>query len=71
VCVCIEDNGLGFDIDSAKAGRGLRHLRQRARGLHGEVDIDSQPGQGTRVSLYLPVDVTPDSAPQLTPALSS
>jgi len=67
VCVVIEDNGCGFDIHSAKIGRGLRHLRQRAKGLLGDLDIDSRPGQGTRVTLFLPIHISPP----LVPALSS
>jgi len=64
VCVRIEDDGRGFDIGAAQHGRGLRHLRQRAQQLHGALDISSQAGQGTRVTLLLPVSLTP-----LTPAL--
>jgi signal transduction histidine kinase len=58
VCVRIEDDGQGFDIDTATPGRGLRHLRQRAHQLHGALDIRSQAGQGTRVTLLLPVALT-------------
>lgn len=57
VCVRIEDDGQGFDIDHATPGRGLRHLQQRARQLHGALDIRSQAGQGTRVTLLLPVAI--------------
>jgi signal transduction histidine kinase len=67
VCVRIEDDGQGFDIGTSQHGRGLRHLRQRAQQLHGALDISSQAGQGTRVTLLLPVSLTP-LAP-LTPAL--
>ena len=31
---------------------GLRNLRQRASALGGRLDIESQPGQGTRVTLH-------------------
>jgi signal transduction histidine kinase len=55
VCVRIEDDGQGFDIDNATPGRGLRHLQQRASQLHGALDIHSQAGHGTRVTLLLPV----------------
>ena len=62
VCVHIEDDGKGFDIDTIAPGRGLRHLRQRAQKLNGDLDIHSQQGQGTRVTLLLPVHLMPGLA---------
>lgn len=53
--VCIADDGRGFDVTTTSTGRGLRHLRQRAAGLHGSVLIDSQRGLGTTVRLLLPI----------------
>ena len=59
VCVHIEDDGKGFDTGAAPTGRGLRYLKQRAQKLHGDLDIRSGAGQGTRVTLLLPVELTP------------
>jgi signal transduction histidine kinase len=53
--VCIADNGRGFDVAAPPAGRGLRHLSQRASSLHGSLMIDSHSGRGTTVRLLLPV----------------
>lgn len=53
VRVLIEDDGVGFDLSQVPAGRGLRHLRERAARLGGTLRVDSQPGQGTRVQLDL------------------
>lgn len=57
VRVLIADDGVGFDGegDSATRGRGLRHLRQRTARLGGQIEIESRPGGGTRVSLELPL----------------
>jgi signal transduction histidine kinase len=55
VRVLIEDDGNGFDPTQANSGRGLRHLVQRAARLGGGMVIDSAPGQGTRIGLYLPL----------------
>lgn len=55
--VCIADNGCGFDVGAMSAGRGLRHLSQRAASLHGSVLVESQPGKGATVRLLLPVVV--------------
>jgi signal transduction histidine kinase len=62
VCVHIEDDGKGFDTDAAPSGRGLRSLKHRAQKLHGDLDIQSEAGQGTRVTLLLPVQLAPGLA---------
>jgi two-component system sensor histidine kinase DegS len=58
--VAIEDNGIGFDRSAASMpsdGRhfGLVSMSERARLLHGELVIDSRPGNGTRISLIIPL----------------
>lgn len=55
VQVQIRDDGLGFDAAQAQPGRGLRHLNQRAQRLGGRIELVSEPGQGTLVTLCLPV----------------
>jgi signal transduction histidine kinase len=60
VCVHIEDDGKGFDTEAAPTGRGLRYLKQRAQRLNGDLAIHSQAGQGTRVTLLLPVQLMPE-----------
>jgi signal transduction histidine kinase len=70
VCVHIEDDGKGFDIGSTTQGRGLRHLRQRAQRLHGDLDIHSASGQGTRITLLLPVQLTSNLASGLAAGLT-
>jgi two-component system NarL family sensor kinase len=53
----IEDNGKGFDANDPefKAGMGLGNLRSRINFLNGKVEVDSHPGSGTLVSVYIPV----------------
>jgi two-component system NarL family sensor kinase len=56
----IADDGRGFTPDVAQAARddghlGLRVLADMAHDAGGRLDIDSQPGRGTRVSLEVPV----------------
>lgn len=57
VAVEIGDRGPGFDPASALAsGRlGLAFMRERVRLLGGSFDIDSTPGQGTRIRVRLPL----------------
>jgi signal transduction histidine kinase len=52
----VQDDGRGFS-NQAPAGYGLRNMRDRARLLGGQIAIDSQPGQGTTVTLTIPIEV--------------
>jgi len=53
--IVVQDWGTGFVPDSAAAGHyGLLGMRDRARLLGGRTEIESSPGTGTRVTLYLP-----------------
>jgi two-component system sensor histidine kinase DegS len=55
----VEDNGKGFDkatvLTDQQAGRGLRTLSERLQQIGGTVDIESTPGNGTRVSFSVPL----------------
>jgi len=52
----IHDFGAGFDPDGQKPNRyGLAGIRQRAKLAGGSATIDSAPGQGTTVSIRLPL----------------
>lgn len=53
--VVIADDGVGFDPAHVTWGRGLRHLSQRAARLGSTVEVHSEPGRGTQVSLVLPL----------------
>ena len=49
----VEDDGQGFDASAGSPGVGLRSVRARAQYLGGRLEVQSQPGQGTSVSLEL------------------
>jgi signal transduction histidine kinase len=55
----IEDDGAGFDVASVQApsesgrGLGLLGLRERMELLGGTVEVDSSPGDGTRVTFHM------------------
>ena len=53
----IEDNGKGFDASATEnaEGIGLKNIRTRIEYLKGTVDVDSTPGKGTLVALFVPV----------------
>ena len=60
VRISVVDEGQGFDpglFDGLDDGRhlGLRTMRERAESVGGTLTVESQPGQGTRVVLELPL----------------
>jgi len=52
----ISDNGRGFPVDAVRgpAHQGLRNMRARATGLGGRLEIESRPGDGTRIIVTVP-----------------
>jgi signal transduction histidine kinase len=58
----VEDAGRGFEaqpvLERQETG-GLSGMHERVRLLSGELEIDSAPGQGTRVFIRLPLDQEP------------
>jgi signal transduction histidine kinase len=55
VLVC--DEGIGFDMKKLKykSGLGIRSMEERANLLGGRLEIDSKPGEGTRIEARIPV----------------
>jgi signal transduction histidine kinase/ligand-binding sensor domain-containing protein len=52
----IKDNGAGFVRDAAKHGHyGLLGMQERAATIDGALELDSEPGRGTRVTLRVPL----------------
>lgn len=51
ISVVITDNGAGFNAATVKKGNGLINMEQRAEKVNGNYALESEPGQGTRVSL--------------------
>ena len=49
----IVDNGRGFDIRSGTDGNGLGNMARRAAAIGAALQIDSEPGRGTRVRVQL------------------
>jgi signal transduction histidine kinase len=51
----IEDNGIGFDMESVKKGLGLGSMRERAELSGGSFDIESVKGRGTVIRASWPI----------------
>ena len=53
----VHDDGRGFDVSKVREGVGLsRSIRGRMEEVGGRVAIDSRPGAGTEVRLWLPCE---------------
>ena len=58
----IEDDGLGFDVAAVnksydkRGSLGMVNLRERTELVNGLLNLDSAPGKGTRVQVYIPLD---------------
>ncbi len=57
VCLQVRDDGTGFDPRSAESGggMGLHSFAARAAKIGGRVTVESQPGQGTTVTVYVAI----------------
>lgn len=57
----IKDDGVGFDLDLVNAGYdsrgslGMVNMRERTELLTGYLKINSKPGKGTQIALYIPL----------------
>ena len=61
LALLVEDNGQGFDLKATttsragQRGMGLQTMRERLESLGGTLEIQSLPGQGTRLSAHMPL----------------
>jgi len=51
----INDDGTGIDASRLAAGNGLEGVQARARIFKGKTEIAGAPGQGTRITIELPI----------------
>jgi PAS domain S-box-containing protein len=60
ICITVQDNGQGFDIDKgafeSTQQYGLKMMRERAQQFEGTINLSSQPGQGTTIMVCVPLD---------------
>jgi len=55
-CLCIEDDGLGFDTVKRPGGIGLKNMESRCRLFNGTMYLETAPGKGCRVKVQLPIN---------------
>jgi signal transduction histidine kinase len=56
----VRDDGIGFEIPQREASIATQHfgilgMRERAAGLNGTLIMETQPGEGTTINLWLPL----------------
>ena len=60
ILLVVEDDGIGFcapDLANTLGSLGLLGMRERAQFCGGDVEISSSPGNGTTVTIRIPVDI--------------
>jgi signal transduction histidine kinase len=57
ITLSIKDDGIGFDTSQEIEGNGLKNMPRRAENILAKFDIRSKIGEGTTVSLTLPVPI--------------
>lgn len=66
ITLSIRDGGVGFDLERVRAhhgGLGLVNMRERVRSIHGRLEIQSQPGEGTHIMVNIPFPGAPHEHP--------
>ena len=66
----VRDEGVGFEVPGhlggyvGKGRLGLVSMRERAEEVGGTCEIESEPGQGSRFVIRLPLDARPSTKPR-------
>jgi PAS domain S-box-containing protein len=58
VYLTVEDNGIGFDVgenEKRHGVHGLMIMRERAEAVHGNLQVSSMIGQGTKIEVSIPL----------------
>ncbi len=51
----MEDDGVGFDMNKVKHGRGLFNIAKHVKELSGTFDLLTGPGKGSKISIKFPI----------------
>lgn len=57
----IQDDGKGFDKNKDKAGLGLKSIYTRAEAAGGKAHFMTSPGEGTSLSIHIPIQCNKES----------
>jgi len=53
----LSDDGIGFDPQACAAGHGLSNMRRRMADAQGRLDLESSPGEGTKLVFRIPTSL--------------
>jgi len=56
----VKDDGVGFDLDERKGkggSFGLLGMKERTQLLEGQIEVQSSPGEGTKVLFHIPLKI--------------
>lgn len=56
ITLCVEDDGIGFNISAKHPGMGLRNMQERANSIGGKLSLQSEAVHGTRVMISVFMD---------------
>lgn len=54
--ICINDNGIGFEVTQATAGNGLKNMAKRVNEMKGHWEIWSEKNRGTRLTFQIKME---------------
>jgi len=55
IYLTIQDDGIGFDLNSITTGMGLLGMRERAEALEGEFAVQSAINEGVKLKITIPI----------------
>lgn len=55
ICLTLNDNGSGFNVNKAKSGIGLKNMNSRINEINGKINITSKIDVGTTVIIKVPI----------------
>lgn len=54
----VKDNGIGFDTGKKRQGIGLSNIQSRVSMYEGRLEVHSEPGNGSKLSVIFPISET-------------
>lgn len=55
LCLLVEDDGIGFDVQKINLGNGLENMKNRAGSINADFILDSTSDSGTKIILKMPI----------------
>lgn len=53
LCLSVEDDGIGFNVEKVNLGNGLENMKNRASSINADFILDSTPDKGTKIILKM------------------